>query len=392
MVSTLGKGALLAKFDIESAFRNISIHPSHRYLLGMKWRSKYYVELLLLFGLRSAPGIFNSVADIVEWILKTNYAISELLHYLDDFITAGPVNSPSCTQRLNTAISVVSNLGLPLHPQKCIGPATSLVVLGIELDTVVETVRLPTDKFTAIYNTLQQWSSFKWCRKTDLQSLIGLLHHACKVVWPGRTFLRRMIDLISCFRNDSHPIHLNGEFIKDLQWWLDFFSQWNDISFFLFPDFAPPPNLSISTDASGAIGYGTHMSSDWFNGQWLPHQPCLSIAYKELFPVVLAEGLWGIQWSRQPILFQVDNEAVVHILNARTSPDPNIMHLLRSLHLVAAQHCFTFSARHVPGINNSIADALSRFHWQAFRRLAPDAKKFPINIPPQLLARLSKVI
>ena len=89
--------------------------------------------------------------------------------------------------------------------------------------------------------------------------------------------------------------------------------------------------------------------------------------------------------------FQVDNEAVVHILNARTSADPNIMHWLRSLLLVAACNCFTFSATHVPGINNNIADALSRFHWQAFRRLAPDAKNFPIHIPPQLLARLSTV-
>ena len=26
-------------------------------------------------------------------------------------------------------------------------------------------------------------------------------------------------------------------------------------------------------------------------------------------------------------MFHVDNEAVVHILNSRTSPDPNIMHL-----------------------------------------------------------------
>lgn len=302
MVSTLGKGALLAKFDVESAFRNIPVHPSHRHLLGMKWRSKYYIDLVPPFGLRSARGIFNSVADMVEWILKTNYAIRELLHYLDDFITAGPANSLSYAHRLNTAISVVSELGLPLHPQKCIGPATCLVVLGIEIDTVAEIARLPADKYAAIYDTLHQWSSYKWCRKKDLQSLIGLLHHACKVVWPGRTFLRRMINLISCFRNDSHPIRLNGEFKKDLHWWLDFFSQWNGIIFFLFPDLVPPPKFSVGSDASGTIGYGAHMNSEWYNRQWIPHQLCLSIAYKELFPVVLAAELWGVQWSWQRIL------------------------------------------------------------------------------------------
>ena len=63
MVSKFGPGALMAKFDIESAYRNIAIHPSDRHLLGLKWRNAYYIDLALPFGLRSAPVIFNSVAE-----------------------------------------------------------------------------------------------------------------------------------------------------------------------------------------------------------------------------------------------------------------------------------------------------------------------------------------
>ena len=55
MVSRLGRGALMAKFDVEAAYRNIPVHPSDRFLLGMKWRESYYVDLTLPFGLRSAP-------------------------------------------------------------------------------------------------------------------------------------------------------------------------------------------------------------------------------------------------------------------------------------------------------------------------------------------------
>ena len=90
-------------------------------------------------------------------------------------------------------------------------------------------------------------------------------------------------------------------------------------------------------------------------------------------------------------MFHVDNEAVVHILNSRTSPGPNIMHLLRSLLKVAACFSFAFAAIHVPGRNNGIADALSRFNFRAFHFLAPQAKEFPILIPRQLLANLSIV-
>ena len=45
----------MAKFDIEAAYRNIPVHPSDRFLLGLKWRQSYYVDLTLPFGLRSAP-------------------------------------------------------------------------------------------------------------------------------------------------------------------------------------------------------------------------------------------------------------------------------------------------------------------------------------------------
>lgn len=213
MVSEFGPGALMVKFDIESAYRNIAVHPLDRHLLGLKWSNSYYMELALPFGLRSGPAIFNSVEDVVEFILVNNYGIDDLLYYLDDFILAAPANSSICACNLHVAISLVARLGLPLHPQKCLGPASCMVVLGIELDTVPQTGRLPTDKVSSIQVVLSQWSTRKCCKKKQLQSPIGLLHHACIMVWPDRTFLRRMIDLLSCFRNDSHPIRLNVEFI-----------------------------------------------------------------------------------------------------------------------------------------------------------------------------------
>ena len=83
----------MAKFDVEAAYRNIAIHRGDRYLLGLKWRDCYCVDLALPFGLRSAPFIFNSVADMVEWILRHVHNVSDLMHYLDNFITAGPPES-----------------------------------------------------------------------------------------------------------------------------------------------------------------------------------------------------------------------------------------------------------------------------------------------------------
>ena len=89
----------------------------------------------------------------------------------------------------------------------------------IELDSFAQVVRPPDDKLLALQDMVQSWLPGKWCTRRDLECLIGHFHHAAKVVWPGRTFLHWMIDLLCCFRTKDHPIWLNKEFHLDLQWW-----------------------------------------------------------------------------------------------------------------------------------------------------------------------------
>ena len=54
----------MAKFDVASVYRNVASHPDDRPLLGMQWHGQYFVDLVLLFGLRSAPFIFTAIADL----------------------------------------------------------------------------------------------------------------------------------------------------------------------------------------------------------------------------------------------------------------------------------------------------------------------------------------
>ena len=180
-----GRGTLMAKFDVASAYRNVAIHPQDRPLLGMKWRDKYYVDMALPFGLRSAPYIFTSIADMVEWILTHNYGVDFLRHYLDDFMTLGPPASPVCYYNLQACIQLCPILGLPLHPRKLEGPTTCLSILGIELDSMTLQARLPVEKRDRIIALLESWSAKRFCKRRELESLIGQLHHVCKIAPPG---------------------------------------------------------------------------------------------------------------------------------------------------------------------------------------------------------------
>ena len=98
------------------------------------------------------------------------------------------------------------------------------------------------------------WLPRKWCNRHEPESLIGHLHHAAKVVWPGRTFLHHMIDLLCCFRRRDHPVCLNREFHIDLLWWHQFLEDWHGISFWLFPGLLPEADVEVSSDAAANFG------------------------------------------------------------------------------------------------------------------------------------------
>ena len=80
----LGPGTELAKIDVKGAFRLIPVNPLDRHLLAMEWRGGIFIDTCLPFGLRSAPKLFNLMADLLEWILQEQ-GVTFLLHYLDDY-------------------------------------------------------------------------------------------------------------------------------------------------------------------------------------------------------------------------------------------------------------------------------------------------------------------
>ena len=121
----LGQGTLMAKCDIKSAFRIIPVHPSDKLLLGMEWNSSLYVDSVLPFGLRSAPKLFNAVADAIQFIVAYR-GVNYVTHYLDDFLLLGSPGSGECSQALSTFKSVCSELGIPLAEEKTAGPSTVL--------------------------------------------------------------------------------------------------------------------------------------------------------------------------------------------------------------------------------------------------------------------------
>ncbi len=119
-ILSLGKGALPAEIDVQSAYRVVPVHPADRRLLGMCWHGKEFVDATLPFGLRSAPKIFTALANAVEWIMRKR-GVRCVAHYLDYFIMVGPPSRGICQQYLNVVSDTCKELGLPLAAEKQVG-------------------------------------------------------------------------------------------------------------------------------------------------------------------------------------------------------------------------------------------------------------------------------
>ena len=139
--------------------------------------------------------------------------------------------------------------------------------------------------------------------------------------------------------------------------------------------------MELYTDACGDIGFGAYWNGQWLQDHWPPQHSDKSIAWKELFAVVTATLAWGAQWSKKRILFHCNNMAVCDIWKRGSCRNKEIMQLVRRLYFHAAACNFTVLIVHIPGKQNDIADALSRFQDQRFRSLAPAAATTPTPIP-----------
>ncbi len=111
----------------------------------MSWKGLLYIDQTLSFGLRSAPKIFNSIADALEWIARARGA-KLIHHYLDDFIVVGAPATSECARSLEILLDACRELGTPVASHKCTGPTSCLVFLGILIDTVKMEISLPKEK------------------------------------------------------------------------------------------------------------------------------------------------------------------------------------------------------------------------------------------------------
>lgn len=201
IIATLGAGTLLAKSDIKSAFRLIPVAKNNFDLLGFKLQGKYFFDKMMPFGASISCAIWEKFTTELHWIIQSSSRNPHILHYLDDFLFAGPPNSNRCQSTLELFKNICSHIGIPIALDKTTEPSTTIIFLDIEFDNIHMVMRLPQDKLVSLRQSIQTVMISKKVSLKALQSLIGLLNFACKTVALGRAFCRRLVDATIGIKN-----------------------------------------------------------------------------------------------------------------------------------------------------------------------------------------------
>ena len=346
----LGRGAHLYKIDVSRAFRHVRIDPGDYDLLGLHWRDAY-IDTCLPFGTRHGSQIFQRLSDAVRHIMRQRGFC--VIDYIDDYVGMGVPGVARAS--FASLFSLMKELGLTISDSKLVPPSTKVVCLGVLIDTEKGTVSIPPDKLRQVNDTVRHWMTKDTCTKRQLQSLLGLLLCVHKCVKPARAFLNRMLALLRA-GHASQQIHLTPEFRRDLRWFAKFLPLYNGISLY---DHRPVDH-TLELDAC-LTGLG---------GRWCDfvyHLPIplgfmnWSIVQLEMVNILLAVKLFHAHWASKKVLIKCDNEAVVSVLRSGRTKDPYLGACARNIWYICALADIDAQYVHVRGLDNRVADLLSRW-------------------------------
>ena len=353
------EGSLWAvTLDLSDAYFHVPIHHKARHLLRFSVNHQVFQFKVLPFGLASAPFVFT-------WILRPFLGHLrkqgiQIHAYLDDWIIHHS-DKNTLLQHLHMTLSLASQLGFKVNLGK------SKLILSQDLTYLGVCFRLDLQLAMPSEVHLQQirtWVSLllhqdnlparKWAQFLGLLNFVAhFIPHGSLAIRPIHQHLAANSDFD--WNHADTPIPQAPSLTQDLL-------QWTDPQFVAqgIPLLPPQAHGTLFTDAS-LEGWGAHYHQHQASGLWSLEESTLHINILEMKAVLLAITQLQSVLKGHVIVIATDNTTVLgYLKNQGGTKCPGILpwtyqvfHLCQSLNI-------SFTARHVPGRKNVLADQLSR--------------------------------
>ena len=375
-----GKGAWYVKLDVSACFLSFPIHPDDLPFFYCKAGGDFYQFMTLVFGRKDAPRIVSLLLDVVSAVM-TDAGVPHI-RYLDDFLIVGttPGRAWACAFE---ASAILVAFGLALSLKKVEGPLQRIEFLGIVIDSVKETLEISEERQAELLGLLCAFAKRKKASVQRIQQLLGKLAFATTVLPSARPFLRRIIDTMA--GRPHGQVVLGREFKLDVAYWRDHIATWNGTARWRAP--ATVPFVFASDASTSGFAYGLESCppgalaalpagmrpGDVRAGVWSAatgdaarQQHSSAIQWGEFFCPLAAAVEFGAELTDAHVVFVVDNESDVHVINRLRSREPRVAALLRCLCDKALEFNFSFRAVHRAGDDNVLMDWASRPDYHKF--------------------------
>ena len=375
-VEASSPGCWYSKLDLSNCFLSFPLHPSVRKYFCFRFEGELYQFTSMPFGLSTAPRVCTQLLSVIQFALAEQ-GIHDI-RYLDDFFLIAQ-SEKDMTRDLLLAQSVIRQFGLVVNPDKTEGPAQRLSFLGVQLDSVAQTVSCTPERVEELTTLLRSLLRQRVITRRHTASLIGKLSFAAQVLPGARPFMRRMLDTLHQCKSRRHsaPVRIDPGFRDDVRFWVQQLHLWNGrqqwrasrASPFVFATDASLSGFGFYLESTPTLPGSTVDSAAWpqhlrvgatFSGSYCPehaqlHHSHTQIGWCELLAVVACASTYAPLLAGQSMLFYVDNMSDVHIINRQATRSKALAGLLRQLYRIACEHNIAIRAEHRPGVDNTLA-------------------------------------
>ena len=350
-----GRGSYMFTVDVARAYKNFRLDPLDWPLACIEWDGCHYVDVAMPFGARSSSSNMQRVANFVVRILAGKGIRARM--YLDDLVVVAKTQEIANAQ-YKVVRALLQELGLPEACNKRQPPATKITWLGIVICSQTMSLSIPQEKLQSALEAARVGRDRKAMHRRQLESLVGRLMHIAKCVEPARIFLSRLLQALRDMK-DKAFCKVTTDMRADIDWFLEFASEWNGTA--LIPAAAPTKRIQVDASLTGIGGTdGRHA----YGGRVAPDSdPAANITELEAANVIIALHTFLSEADRgSHVLVECDNLPAVQALRWGRGQNQVLMEVARMGWMTQALLDIKITFAHIAGINNTIADALSRGH------------------------------